>query len=194
MTTLLGKLNIFLKLFYNWYIATDLGEKKVSLQFSRSLRSLKADSFRASRIGLILAIIFVFALLIWFFFAKVTLYEISSSIELTSDGRIMAQFSEEAAKRINVGQTAILRLEGKTDQQKLTLPALVVDTSQKEKIEVLPLTTSLPEEFEMDTLKGQVDVEVEYVKPVEMVLRTSGNFMDQSKIPVSPQSYQEERK
>jgi hypothetical protein len=166
----------------------------VSIQFSRSLRSLKSDSFRASRIGLVLAIIFVIALLIWFFFAKVTLYEVSTNIELTSDGHIFAKFSEEGVKRISVGQTAIIRLEGKKNQQKINLPALVVDTSKKDKIEIYPLAHSLPEELEMDTIKGQVDVEVEYVKPVEMVLRTSGNFMNQSQIPVSPQTYQEEKK
>lgn len=166
----------------------------MSLQFSRSLRSLKADSFRASRIGLVLAVIFVIALLIWFFFAKVTLYEVSTNIELTSDGRILAQFSEEGVRRISVGQTAILRLEGKKEQQNLNLPAIVIDTTKKDKIEIIPLAPSLPEEFEMDTIKGQVDVEVEYVKPIEMVLRTSGKFMNQSQIPISPQTYQEEKK
>jgi hypothetical protein len=166
----------------------------VSLQFSRSLRSLKVDSFRASRAGMVLAIIFVFALLIWFFFAKVTLYEVSSEIEITSDGRIMAIFNEEGAKRIQIGQSAILRIEGKPDEQMLTIPALVIDKNEKGKVEIYSLETNLPDTSSLEKNKGMVEVEVEYVTPVSLVLRTSGKFINQSKIPISPQTNQETQK
>lgn len=159
----------------------------MSLQFSRSLRSLRIDSFQASRIGLLLAILNVVALLVWFFFGKVTLYEVSSGVEFTSDGRVLAVFSEEGAKRIREGQSAIVRIEGQADQPSVTLPALVIDTSGKEKVEVLIISTDAPAETGFENLKGQVDIEVEYVTPAEMVFRTSGKYLNQSQIPVSPQ-------
>ena len=43
------------------------------------MRSLRLDSFRATRIGLVFAIIIMLALIVWFFMARVTLYEVSST-------------------------------------------------------------------------------------------------------------------
>lgn len=80
------------------------------------MRSLKVDSYRASMIGILLASLILLALVIWFFTAQITLYEVSNSLSLTEDGRLMAQFPTESMARIHQGQTAILRVIVGSDQ------------------------------------------------------------------------------
>jgi hypothetical protein len=117
----------------------------VTVPFSRSLRSLRIDSFRASVIGMILAMLIVFALIAWFFLAKVTLYEYSSSITFNEDGRIYAVFPPEAMPRLRPGQSAILRVSLPPDTRQMSLPALVVnkDTASNQ-VDLLGLGGNLP--------------------------------------------------
>lgn len=163
----------------------------MSLQFSRSMRSLKIDSFRIARIGLILAMINVAVLLVWFFLARVTLYETSSRLEIADDGRLLANFSKEALQRIRVGQTAVLRISNGENQRPTALPALVVnmDTAAGQ-VEVLPLTENLPRDVWSEPPAGQVEVEVEYLSPAALVMRASGRFMNTAQVPVSPQTFE----
>lgn len=166
----------------------------MSLQFSRSLRSLRIDSFRLSRIGLVFAILNMTALIIWFFLAKVTLYETSSSISFSEDGRLIADFSPESIKRLQPGQSAILRVSPGTDQPSTTIRAFVYGVdSEKNLVELYLLSNGIPEEFPKDKLSGQLEVEVEYITPAQLVLRTSGKAISKNEIPFSPQSYKETR-
>jgi len=108
--------------------------EKMSLQFSRSIRSLRLDSFRVSKIGLILATIILALLLVWFFFAKVTIYESTDKIEFQTDGSVIATFTSEAIRRVEVGQRAVVRINVGKDQKPLSFPALVVDVNSKKNI------------------------------------------------------------
>jgi len=164
----------------------------VSIQFSRSMRSLRLDSFRATRIGLIFAIILMLALIVWFFMAKVTLYEVSSTLEWNAEAKLMATFAEEARARLRPGMPAILRLPQSPDQPATTIPAVVFDLPRdSEQVEILVLPSGLPLDTQPGKLTGQVEAEVEYVTPAELVLRTSGKFLNRSQVPVSPQTPQE---
>ena len=161
----------------------------MSLQFSRSIRSLRLDSFRVSKIGLILATIILALLLVWFFFAKVTIYESTDKIEFQADGNVVATFTSEAIRRVEVGQRAVVRINVGKDQKTLSFPALVVDVNSKKNIaELLVVYDNISSNFDYEQLTGRVEVEVEYVKPVELVLRATGNIVNDSQIPVSPQS------
>jgi hypothetical protein len=156
------------------------------------MRALRLDSFRATRIGLIFAILVMLALIVWFFLAKVTLYEVSNSLELIADGKILVAFPKEARSRLRPGMPAILRLSQGSDQPVLTLPAVVWDLPQgQEQVEILVLSDGLPLDAQQGELLGQVDVEVEYITPAELVLRTSGKFLNRSQLPVSPQTPQD---
>jgi hypothetical protein len=163
----------------------------LSLQFSRSLRSLRVDSFRAAKVGLLLAILLMTGLLAWFFLAKVTLYENSTSIELTDDSRILASFSQEGMGRIRKGQAALVRLKSGSDQPDVTLPAFVYDLSPESNQAVLVFDTNqVPVELQTGSLNGRVEVEVEYLTPVELVVRATGKYLNETEIPVSPQNNQ----
>ena len=161
----------------------------MSLQFSRSLRSLRIDSYRAANIGLILAILNMSALVAWFFLARVTLYETSPTIRFTEDGRLVAGFAPEALKRIQPGQSAILRISMGPDQPTVSLPALVYGVdAEGEQVELLVMSSDMPDTIMQEKLTGQIEVEVEHITPAELVLRSSGKILKKNEIPLSPQS------
>lgn len=156
------------------------------------MRSLRLDSFRTTRVGLAFAVVIMLALIVWFFVAKVTLYEVSTSLEMNTDGKLMVTFPKEARSRLRPGMPAILRMTQGADQPTLTLPAVVFDLpSDGEQVEILVISDALPLDGQQGKLTGQVDVEVEYITPAELVLRTSGKFLNRSQVPVSPQTPQD---
>jgi hypothetical protein len=162
----------------------------VSLQFSRSLRSLKIDSFRASRVALILAIVNIIILLVWFFLGRITLYEVSADLSLSEDERLEAVFSQEALARLYPGQSAILRFDAGPDQPLVTIPALLVDVDKNTRVaQFLIVGDDLPSNVMTGDLEGkaEIEVEVEYVSPAALVIRASGKYLGSSQIPVSPQ-------
>jgi hypothetical protein len=160
----------------------------MSLQFSRSLRALRVDSFRPSRIGLFLGILLMMGLIAWLFTAKVTLYENSASLQFGEDGRILATFTPEGMKRIRQGQTGMLHIDEGTDQQAESLPAMVFDTQSDSNVaEILIKSGEVPESLKTGNLSGRVEVEVEYTTPAQLLLRVSGKYFGNKNIPVSPQ-------
>jgi hypothetical protein len=160
----------------------------MSLQFSRSLRALRVDSFRPSRIGLFLGIILMGGLIIWFFTAKVTLYENSDSLQLSEDGRLMATFTPEGMKRIRKGQSAMLHIDAAGEQPAESLSAMVFDTQRDSNVaEILVTDAQLPDGLQTGSVDGRVEVEVEYTTPAQLLLRVSGKYFGNNNIPVSPQ-------
>ena len=148
----------------------------MSIQFSRTLRSLHVDSFRASRIGLLLALVLAVALLAWFFFAQVTLYEVSTDMQVDEDGRVLALFAPEKVDRIQVGQQATVRLQLEPNQQPVAYPAIVFNPpAESGEVELL-LTEGEYPPVSGSSVKGQVEVEVEHISPLEMVLRAAGRY------------------
>jgi len=163
----------------------------LSLQFSRSMRSLRADSFRITRLGLLLGILLMIGLLAWFFFAKVTLYEHSTSIEIRPDGQVIATFSEEGLRRIRQGQAVVLRLDQGANMPVITIPGMVYDTQKiAGKVILMLFAVDLPEELLSGNVSGRAEVEVEYVSPAQLIVRATGRYLDSSnQIPVSPQTF-----
>ena len=127
---------------------------------------------------MLLAVVNMLVLIAWFLLAKVTLYEVSTSLSLAKDGRVVAEFSKKFIARIRVGQSAILRLEAGPDQPSLTLPALVYDVERRgTRVDLLIMNPGLSPETLGEKITGQAQVEVEYVTPAELVLRTSGKYL-----------------
>ena len=148
----------------------------MSIQFSRTLRSLRVDSFRASRVGLLLVLLLAVALLAWFFFAQVTLYEVSSDVKVNEDGQVIARFPSETADRIQAGQQATVRLQLEPNQQLVAYPAIVFNPpAESGEVELL-LTEGEYPPASGSSVKGQAEVEVEYISPLEMVLRAAGRY------------------
>lgn len=160
----------------------------MSTQFSRSMRSLKSDHFRASIIGMILLIVIIMLLIIWFFGAKTTLYEHSADVKLSPNGQFSAKFEDQAMERIQSGQHAVLKVKSGGDLNSVSVPAIVIGT-QPESNQVVFVIVA--DEVSMDIfqegVKGEVEVEVEALTPAELVMQSSGAFSNQADIPLSPQ-------
>ena len=159
----------------------------MTLSFSRSLRSLQNDSYGLSLVGLAVGILLLVAWSAWFFLAKVTLYETSREFDVRRDGALMVTFEPEALARLQPGQTARLRLANTTGQTAGTLLALVMDTpsggSGNSQVELYVYS---PEPLQPG-LTGQVQVEVDYVSPAVLALRSAGQFVDDLPLTLSPQ-------
>ena len=88
----------------------------------RALRSLEADRFHGSLLGLLLAAALLVAWMAWFLLARVALYETSDTARLELDAlgtvsqrgelKLVADFPAAALGRIQPGQAAGLRLDG----------------------------------------------------------------------------------
>jgi hypothetical protein len=137
---------------------------------------------------MILALVIMIVLLAWFFFAKVTLYEVSSDLSFTQDGHVLAYFPRESIRRIQPGQPVILRVYYDPDQAALTLPAMVIGTEKDgEQVEIIVMSEDASSLALQEDLTGQVQVEVEYITPATLVRRASGSYLNNSQFPVSPQ-------
>ena len=140
---------------------------------------------------MILSILLMGVLLAWFFLAKVTLYENSQTLKFGDEGRLFATFSPEGQRRLRQGQSVILRLDMGPDQPVLTLPAMVFDLrSDSDQVELIILSDQIPPELQSGKINGRAEVEVEYVTPVQLLVRATGKMLVGNEIPVSPQNLQ----
>ncbi|MBN1486787.1 MAG: hypothetical protein JW981_04045 [Anaerolineae bacterium] len=164
----------------------------MSIPFSRSMRSLQADSSRPTLFGMGLAAILMAAWLAWFFLGNITIYESSQSAKVTPDGYIIAQFSPESLAKIKQGQYALLRINGTPSEDAYTRLAVVTDTypaiPEKEgQVKLFILLDEVTPVPPPAGTTGQVDIEVEYISPALLVMRASGQFLDTPLVSVSPQ-------
>jgi hypothetical protein len=150
----------------------------VSTAFSRSLRSLAADDFRASALGLLLVATLLLAWLAWFLFARVPLYEVSTAARLVSESRAIAEFPPAALARIAPSQSAHVRFDGFSAGQdaviRATVSRVIAGTHGgrvRVLIEIHPATApAIPLQ---PGLAGTATIEVEQVTPAELVLRAA---------------------
>jgi hypothetical protein len=163
--------------------------------FSRTMRSLRSDSFRASLVGLFLGMLVLVLWLAWFFLARITVYETSQLATVSQAGETTADFPVTALGRILPGQSALVRLGGGANGVPQTAPAIVMDVEDdtaggRVRVELYIL------EMPSDLVAGkaisnaQVDVEVEHVSPAVLVMRASGQFLNSPGLSLSPQDNQ----
>lgn len=142
------------------------------------MRSLNVDSYRATRVALVVASLLMLALIAWFFFARVTLFETSQEVSFSEQGRLLATFPKETIGRVHPGQPATLRAYSASDQPPINVRAVVFDVPPgSTQAELLVTTEDIPEEFNPEGVQAQVEVEVEYVTPFTLVMRSSGKYI-----------------
>lgn len=152
------------------------------------MRSLKVDSYRASLVGILLASAIMLALVVWFFSARITLFEISNSVSMTEDGHLMVRFPAESMARLRQGQPAVLRVTSGSDQSVTPLPAMVFTIQPgSNDVEIILTANEIPENLFAQGIKGQVQVEAEYITPAVLVMRAMGKYLNRQQIPVTPQ-------
>ena len=140
------------------------------------MQSLSSDRYRLARIGLILSILLVIGMLAWFFLARLSIYEQSSSLEYTQDNRLLAEFSEEVNGLIRSGQPGILRFASQSGEQPLTVDVMVYSKDEVSGKFELILTENVSSLLlQPGNLDGVVSVQVGNLAPVELVLRSIEN-------------------
>lgn len=131
------------------------------IAFARTLRALEAGDFRASKLGLLAAVMILGAWAWWMLAARLPQYESSNDVRIET-GRAMAYFPADALSQIHVGQPADVHLSGSA------FPARV-ESIASDHTELLftshqpPATTLTP---------ATADVEVSQLSPAALAFRT----------------------
>lgn len=164
--------------------------------FSRSLRSLNTDAYRPSLVVLGTALILLCLWLFWFFFSQLTIYADTQQFQFRDDGYIRAIFAPEDHARIRHGQSAVIRFEGDIGREIGPVSMVVSDIRSLQGIEFIelyaPESRQLFDELPRD-IPGRVRVEVETISPFVMMMRVSGQLIDDNPVVNSPQSNEQFR-
>lgn len=160
--------------------------------FANTLRSLSADRFHASLIGLGVAFVLLIAWGSWFFLARMTIYEVSTSAVVADDGFVIADFPAAKSGRIRRGQAAWLYPVRDGAKQPGSVPAVVMDinespSSEPARVKLFPVLDRDLSEILPEGQKVRAEIEVESVSPAVLVLRTSGFLVDTPGVALSPQ-------
>jgi hypothetical protein len=134
------------------------------IAFSRTLRALEADDFRASKAGLLIAALVLAAWTWWIFAARVPQYESTTNVRMES-GRVVAYFPASAMVRISVGQPALIHIEGST------FPSRVQSIASDHIDLALPANSQLPTAA---SSSASADIEVSRVSPASIALQSLG--------------------
>ena len=160
----------------------------MSIQFSRSIRSLNIDSFRASRIGLIIGSLLMLTLILWFFLARVSVHETSQEVIL-ENGRFLSTFTEESLARIQPGQDVLVRMFSTSDEPPLTVQGVVFDVfPDSNQVEVIIISEDFFYIPSLDNVNAQVDIEIEQVTPFNLIMRYSGQYIETEQAQENSQS------
>ncbi len=175
----------------------------MAIAFSRSMRSLKSDSNRFSMFGLLLSIILILVWMIWFFMAKIGIYEVSKDVRISEEGYAVARFQTNRIQRMEVGQPALLQIEGNfptgTDgnsntNRTLTAQAFVFritpdENTEKQALVELVATDESVYPYLYQSGNGTagpkitVQIEIERVTPFTLVQRASRQYFAISQYP-----------
>jgi hypothetical protein len=146
----------------------------MSTPFSRTLRSLHADSFRGSSWLVLLGLLALILWFSWFFLAQIFIYETSQSASIQPENKVMAFFPLSTAGRIRPGQSAQMQLYGLVGDRFGNVPAQVIEVRQSlEGMQVILGLQPVPgSTVQLQTgLKGTVKIEIEQASPASLVLR-----------------------
>ncbi len=132
------------------------------IAFSRTLRALDADDFRASKLGLLAAALVLCAWVWWMFAASVPQYESSNKVQIES-GRAIAYFAPRQISRLHAGQPALVHVEGAA----LTARVQSIAADQAELLLAPNPQSPIPA-----SPSASADIEVSRVSPAAIALRT----------------------
>ena|ERR1700733_5158666 len=132
------------------------------IAFARTLRALDADDFRASKLGLLAAVVVLIGWSWWMLAARVPQYETTTNVRIDS-GRAIAYFPPDVLSRIQPGQTARIRFDNAafhSQVQTVTADHAELDLAPNPQPPI-PASSS-----------PQVEVEVSRISPAAIALRT----------------------
>jgi len=160
--------------------------------FSRTTRSLNADSFRSSLTGLIIAFLLLTVWSAWFFMARMAIYKTSLSVRMAGADILVSEFQEDARRAVQIKEKKIIAEFSQEDIGSIR-PGQPAKLYLKQIPQVGPLSAKVDQVSGTQValsarlapgvlLKtqqgetGQVKIEVDTVSPAVLVMRASGLF------------------
>ena len=138
------------------------------IPFARTIRALDRDTFRGSKLGLLLAALVLGCWLWWALAARVPRYELSTNVHLDPSGQIAtAYFRDLARNPIRVGQSAILRAGNSSIPGTVTSATAASDGEIRVDLQLSAHSAPLTE-------PAAVELEVERISPATIALRAAG--------------------
>lgn len=129
------------------------------IAFARTLRALDADGFGGSKLGLLLAALLLASWTWWMLAARVPQYETTTNVRIES-GRALAYFPVDVIRRISVGQSAIIHIDGDAV------------SSQVQSIASDHIDLSLPATGHQPPAPTSAEIETSRVSPAAIALQT----------------------
>ena len=160
--------------------------------FPRTTHSLQATNFRRAIFNLSLITLLLGIWFAWFFFSKVTLFEISEPVEITNDHILVVNYPLKSPDHFKRGQTALLKLAGALGSEIGPIPALVTNVESdlvvgQIQVESLVFWELAPPVPSGGTVIGQLEIEVEHVSPAILVVSTINDGLETFSARFTPQ-------
>lgn len=146
----------------------------MSIPFSRSTRSLQADSYRPTLIGLIISTTLLSLWTAWFLFAQIPVTEMSQSILSIERNVVTATFPRSVGERIKPRQKATIHV-GQDSQQ--IIPAEVININFRTSTGQVEVEFFALEPLPINSSGGQiindVEVVVSSISPATLVIEAA---------------------
>jgi hypothetical protein len=156
----------------------------MSIAFSRSMRSLKNDSFRPSVILMVIAMMFVAAWLGWLFLARLPVYETSTRVRIGPAGLVQSAFPEKTTDLILPGQPALLFFDEDTDAP--ALRAMVTDVDYNFDsgvlVELVPLDEDLSGLEDTANQLARVEIQIARRSPAALIVEAAQQTASRSMV------------
>jgi len=155
------------------------------------MRSIEADSFRPSMVGLILALVLLMGWGIWFVAARITLFETAQATQVSTDGEVLVEFPSEKQPVFKIGQYGWLHVAQPDGEGTIDLPAVLMDIRHdpaKNSVELELFAMDNPNEPVLETgMQAQVEIATGHLSPAELVIRASRQANTTPNLSLSPQ-------
>ena len=163
--------------------------------FERSMRSLEVSDPRKLIVALITTILLLVLWLLWFFLARITIYQISQPIDITESEVIIAKFPLEASQVLKPGQVANLIIDGNIGVDLGPISGSVAQISREAEVGIVEVSIfmnweQVPQLYSLSNLvdlTGKIQIEVEQVSPATMVIRAANSAVAASPDQTLPQ-------
>ena len=160
----------------------------MAIPFERSMRSLEVSDPRKLVVALIVTILLLVLWLLWFFLARITIYQISQPINITESDVIVAKFPLEAAQLLKLGQVATLTIDGNVGADLGPISGVVAQINRESKAGIVEASivmhwSQVPQIYSLSNLAdltGKIEVVVEEISPATMVIRAANSAVTTS--------------
>ena len=147
----------------------------MAIAFSRSLRSLQADRWRTTLVGLVVAVVLLAAWCSWFFFASIAFGETGHVAFVDENGFLVAEFPSNSLAKLHRGQAASVLLESGTSNKSTAVVAILTEVYADDLAPGhIRLAVSPRQSLLVNPQQARVEIILERLSPAQLALRYLG--------------------